>query len=55
MIDLNKLKDNPKLAEKLTAKGSTADIDHLFSLNDSKNAMQVDLMILKIKKMKYLN
>ena len=41
MIDLNKLKDNPKLAEKLTAKGYTADIDHLFSLNDSKNAMQV--------------
>ena len=36
MIDLNKLKDNPKLAEKLTAKGSTADIDHLFSLNDCK-------------------
>ena len=50
MIDLNKLKDNPKLAEKLTAKGSMADIDHLFSLNDSKNAMQVELDDLKNKK-----
>ena len=50
MIDLNKLKDNPKLNEKLTAKGFTADIDHLFSLNDSKNAMQVELDDLKNKK-----
>lgn len=30
MIDLNKLKDNPKLAEKLTAKGSTADRSFIF-------------------------
>ena len=50
MIDLNKLKDNPKIAEKLTAKGSTANIEHLFSLNDSKNAMQVELDDLKNKK-----
>ena len=50
MIDLNKLKDNPKLAEKLTSKGSTADIDHLFSLNDTKNAIQVELDDLKNKK-----
>ncbi|MFL2708726.1 MAG: serine--tRNA ligase [Gammaproteobacteria bacterium] len=50
MIDLNKLKDNPKLAEKLTAKGSTADINHLFSLNNSKNAFQVELDDLKNKK-----
>ena len=50
MIDLNKLKGNPELAEKLSAKGSTADIDHLFSLHDIKNAMQVELDDLKNKK-----
>src|SRR6056300_125941 len=50
MIDLNKLRDDPKITEKLIAKGSTADIDHLFSLNDSKNAMQVELDDLKNKK-----
>ena len=50
MIDLNKLKENPKLAERLVAKGSTADIDHLLSLNNSKNVMQVELDDLKNKK-----
>ena len=50
MIDLTKLKNNPNLIEKLNAKGSKADIDHLFSLNDNKNALQVELDNLKNKK-----